>query len=120
MINLNTTNSLLELFFNQYNYQPDKNIILFSDLKEPKKNYSWHQVFSSINSLTSEIKKYLKEGDRCLLISENRPEWFISDMSIMLTKSITVPAYTTYLEKDYKFIIENCEPSIIFVSNLTK
>ncbi len=118
MINLNITNNLLELFFNQYNHQSDKNKILFSDLKEPKKNYSWDQVFSAINSLTSEIKKYLKEGDRCLLISENRPEWFISDMSIMLTKSITVPAYTTYLEKDYEFIIENCEPSIIFVSNL--
>ena len=118
MINLNKTNSLLELFFNQYNHQSDKNKILFTDLKEPKKNYSWHQVFSSINSLTSEIKKHLKEGDRCLLISENRPEWFISDISIMLTKSITVPAYTTYIEKDYEFIIENCEPSIVFVSNL--
>ena len=118
MINLNKTNSLLELFFNQYNHQSDKNKILFTDLKEPKKNYSWHQVFSSINSLTSEIKKHLEEGDRCLLISENRPEWFISDMSIMLTKSITVPAYTTYIEKDYEFIIENCEPSIVFVSNL--
>ena len=118
MINLNKTNSLLELFFNQYNHQSDKNKILFTDLKEPKKNYSWHQVFSSINSLTSEIKKHLEEGDRCLLISENRPEWFISDISIMLTKSITVPAYTTYIEKDYEFIIENCEPSIVFVSNL--
>ena len=117
MLNLNKINNLLELFFQQYENQSDKKNILFSDLGS-KKNYSWAEVFSSINILTSEIKKYLKEGDRCLLISENRPEWFISDMSIMLTKSITVPAYTTYIEKDYEFIIENCEPSIIFVSNL--
>ena len=52
-----------------------------------------------------------------MLISENRPEWFITDMSIMLSGSITVPAYTTYSEKDYEYIIEDCKPSVIFVSN---
>ena len=117
MINLNKINNLLELFFKQYSIQSDKTQVLLSDLKETKKDYSWEEVFTSINVLTSEIKKYLKEGDRCLLISENRPEWFISDMSIMLNKSITVPAYTTYIEKDYDFIIKDCEPSIIFVSD---
>ena len=61
--------------------------------------------------------KYLKEGDRCLLISENRPEWFITDLSVMLSEAITVPAYTTYAEKDYEYIIENCNPKLIFVSN---
>ena len=35
----------------------------------------------------------------------------------MLSGGITVPAYTTYAEKDYKYIIENCQPKIIFVSN---
>ena len=98
MINLKKINNLLELFFKQYSIQSDKTQVLLSDLKETKKDYSWEEVFTSINVLTSEIKKYLKEGDRCLLISENRPEWFISDMSIMLNKSITVPAYTTYIE----------------------
>jgi long-chain acyl-CoA synthetase len=28
-----------------------------------------------------------------------------------------VPAYITYTEKDYKYLIEDCEPSIIIVSN---
>ena len=35
----------------------------------------------------------------------------------MLANGITVPAYTTYTEKDYKYLIEDCEPSIIIVSN---
>ena len=59
----------------------------------------------------------MSKGDRCLLISENRPEWFISDLSIMLSGSITVPAYTTYAERDYEYIINDCSPSVIFVSN---
>ena len=35
----------------------------------------------------------------------------------MLAGGITVPAYTTYVEKDYKYLIEDCEPSIVIVSN---
>ena len=59
----------------------------------------------------------MKEGDRVLLVSENRPEWLISDLSIMLSNAITVPAYTTYTENDYKYLIEDCEPTAIIVSN---
>ena len=114
---LDKLNNLLELFFVQYQKQ-DKNKIFLSSLKEPKKKFSWAQTFSSIIALSSEISKYIKKGDRCLLISENRPEWLISDLSIMLAKGITVPAYTTYIEKDYEYIIDDCQPNIVFVSNI--
>ena len=116
-MNLKNINSLTELFFLQYQAQKDKNKTLLSSLKEPRKDYSWQETFSSINKLSKEIKKYANKGDRCLLISENRPEWFISDLSIMLSGSITVPAYTTYAERDYEYIINDCTPSVIFVSN---
>ena len=48
--------------------------------------------------------------------SENRPEWLIADLSIMLSKGITVPAYTTY-GGDYEFLINDCKPSVIIVSD---
>ena len=35
----------------------------------------------------------------------------------MLSGSITVPAYTTYAERDYEYIINDCYPSVVFVSN---
>ncbi len=114
---LNNINNLLELFFIQYKNQTDKNKFLLSSLKEPKKNYSWEKTHRSINKLAIELKKYINKGDRCLLISENRPEWFISDLSIMLSGAITVPAYTTYAERDYEYIINDCTPTVIFVSN---
>ncbi len=114
---INKINNLVELFFNQYENQLDKSKILLSSLKEPLKNYSWQETFNSINKLSEELKKFVNKGDRCLLISENRPEWFISDLSIMLSGSITVPAYTTYAERDYEYIIKDCTPSVIIVSN---
>ena len=93
-------NNLLELFYNQYQKQNKKNFFLQS-LKESAKKYSWEEVYLNINKFSEEILKYIKKGDRCLLVSENRPEWMISDLSIMLSEGITVPAYTTYTERDY-------------------
>jgi len=112
-------NNLLQLFYEQYKRQNKESIFLQS-LKEPKKKYSWEDVYIDTIKLSEEITKYIKKGDRCLLISENRPEWMISDLSIMLSKGITVPAYTTYSERDYEYIIDDCEPSIVIVSDKTQ
>ncbi len=109
-------NNLVELFFINYKKQKKNNILLTS-LKDNSNYFSWEKTFHSIKKLSSEIKKYANKGDRCLLISENRPEWFITDLSIMFSEAITVPAYTTYAEKDYEYIIKNCNPKLIFVSN---
>jgi len=113
---INKTNNLLELFYKQYQKQNKESIFLQS-LKEPRKKYSWEDVYLNINKLSEEISKHIRKGDRCLLVSENRPEWMISDYSIMLSGGITVPAYTTYVERDYEYIIDDCTPAIIIISN---
>ena len=59
----------------------------------------------------------VREGDKVAIHSENRPEWFISDLAIMLSGGITVPAYTTYTEEDYRYLIEDCEPSFVIVDH---
>ena len=109
-------NNLLELFYKQYEKQNKKDIFLQS-LKESKEKYSWEEVYKNIIKLSEEISKYIKKGDRCLLISENRPEWMIADLSIMLSGGITVPAYTTYTERDYEYIIDDCTPTLVIVSD---
>ena len=113
---INKTNNLLELFYKQYQKQNKESIFLQS-LKEPYEKYSWEDVYLNINKLSEEISKHIRKGDRCLLVSENRPEWMISDYSIMLSGGITVPAYTTYVERDYEYIIDDCTPAIIIISN---
>ncbi len=116
-MNLSNINNLVELFFKQVENQKDKKKVLLSSLKDKNISFTWEKTYQAINILSEEIKKNVTKGDRCLLVSENRPEWFISDLSIMLSGSITVPAYTTYAERDYEYIINDCSPSVVFVSN---
>jgi long-chain acyl-CoA synthetase len=116
---INKVNNLLELFYKQYLTQ-DKTSVFLQSLKEVEKKYSWEDVYSNVIKLSEEISKYIKKGDRCLLISENRPEWMISDLSIMLSGGVTVPAYTTYVERDYEYIIDDCTPTVIIISDKTQ
>ncbi len=116
---LNNYNNLLELFFFQYKKQKPSEIFLQS-LKNKLIKFSWKETFDNIQKLSDEISKYIKEKDRCLLISENRPEWLISDLSIMLAGGITVPSYTTYTSRDYEYLINDCKPSVIIVSDITQ
>ncbi|MDC3058843.1 long-chain fatty acid--CoA ligase [Candidatus Pelagibacter sp.] len=116
---LSRINSLVELFFSKYkeiNSVADKPFLKW--LKGNEKDFfTWKQVALKIQILSEYLRTNLADGDRCILLSENRPEWLISDISIMNAGGVTVPLFTTYSEKDYEYIINDCKPKICIVSN---
>ena len=116
-MNVENTKSLVDLFFNKLK-EIDSSRIFLQWLK-PNYNhqYSWNEVSEKIHKLSNQIKQKIKEGDRCLLLSEDRPEWLIADIAIMNAGGICVPVFTTYSDDDYKYIFEDCKPTIIIVSN---
>jgi len=116
-MNLNEFNSLIDLYFYQAKKQNPQSIFLEWLNPQNKKKFTWSETSSNIYKLAKIIKENIVDGDRCLLVSENRPEWLISDIAVMLANGITVPAYTTYAENDYRYLIEDCQPSVIVVSN---
>ncbi len=116
-MNFNKFNNLVDLYFYQAEKEKSENTFLEWLNPKNKIKYSWGETSSAIYKLAAVLKENINSGDRCLVVSENRPEWLISDLAIMLADGITVPAYTTYTENDYKYLIEDCEPSIVIASN---
>ena len=116
---LRSTNSLVELFFKkseEINSISDKPFL--KSLRDNEKDFlSWKQVELNVRILSDYLKKHLLKGDRCILLSENRPEWLITDIAIMNAGGVTVPLFTTYSENDYEYIINDCKPKICIVSN---
>ena len=98
---LSKINSLVELFFTKYKeLNSTSNKPFLKWLKDNKKDFlTWKQVERNIQILSEYLRKNLSKGDRCILLSENRPEWLISDLSIMNAGGVTVPLFTTYSEK---------------------
>ena len=78
---------------------------------------SWADAARQVASLAAGLRAIgLKPGDRVMLVSENRPEWCISDLAIMAAGCVTVPTYTTNTERDHLHIIENSGACAIIVS----
>jgi long-chain acyl-CoA synthetase len=109
-------NSLVELYFNKCN-ETHNNKPFLKWLKPGKPTYSWGDIKERVFKLSFKIKSLINEGDRCLILSENRPYWLISDIAVMNAGGISVPIFTTYSSNDYQYILNDCKPSLIIVSN---
>ena len=109
-------NSLVELYFKKCE-EVDSNRPFLKWLKPEKPTYSWGGIKERIFKLSSKIQSIIKEGDRCLILSENRPYWLIADLAVMNAGGISVPIFTTYSSNDYEYILNDCKPSLIIVSN---
>ena len=109
-------NSLVELFFKKLE-EVDNTKSFLKSLKSERIIYSWKDVSENILKLSNKLKTLINDGDRCLILSENNPNWLISDISIMNAGGISVPIFTTYSDSDYKYILQDCKPSLVIVSN---
>src|SRR6478736_4906468 len=79
---------------------------------------SWAEAARQVAALAASLKRIgLEPGDRVALVSENRPEWLISDLAIMAAGCVTVPTYTTNTIRDHAHILGNSGARAVIVSN---
>ena len=109
-------NSLVELYFKKCE-EVDLNKPFLKWLKPGKSIYNWGDIKKRIFKLSYKIKSLINVGDRCLILSENRPYWLMSDIAVMNAGGISVPIFTTYSSNDYEYILKDCDPSLIIISN---
>jgi long-chain acyl-CoA synthetase len=79
---------------------------------------SWAEARRQVIALATGLRTIgLEPGDRVCLVSENRPEWLISDLAIMAAGCVTVPTYTTNTTRDHAHILGNSGAKAVIVSN---
>jgi len=60
----------------------------------------------------------LEKRDKLIILSENRPEWVMTDFANLCFGGITVPIYTSLVPDQVKYIINDSDAKAVFVSNL--
>ena len=114
---LPNTRNLVELLLNRADAKGDAPF-LWAKHGGEWQSLSWVEVTRQVCCLAESLRAMgLKDGDRVMLVSENRPEWCIADFAIMAAGCITVPAYVTNTERDHLHILEDSGASAVIVAN---
>lgn len=58
----------------------------------------------------------VEAGDRIAIISENRPEWSLTDLALLSLRAVNVPIYTTQAVDQIRFILENSGAKMLCIS----
>lgn len=109
--------TLSQLFLNTIKSYPKDDLLLFK--KEGK------YVPISTEEFADRVKCFslglrdlgLEAGDKLIVLSNNRPEWVISDMANLCLGGITVPIYTSLIPEQIKYIIDDSDAKIVVVSD---
>ena len=109
--------NLVSLFLDRARTQGDKPF-LWAKRDGSWHSLSWNETARQVCVLAEALRRLgLNDGDRVMLVSENRPEWCIADLAIMAAGCITVPAYVTNTERDHLHILENSGARAAIVSD---
>ncbi len=90
------------------------------------KAYATSEVAETVNKLSAGFLQLGISGhdftpensDKIAIISNNRPEWIITDLAVQQIGAILVPVYPTTNPLELAFILNDAKVKYIFVSNL--
>lgn len=106
-----------EVFFETVQKYPNKPALLY------KKEgvyfpISYKELKDKVSTFACSLQKLgVEKGDRVAILSENRPEWAITDLASMSVGGVVVPLHTTLNPKALLNVINHSKAKILVVSN---
>ncbi|HYI64375.1 MAG TPA: long-chain fatty acid--CoA ligase, partial [Allosphingosinicella sp.] len=108
--------NLVAMFFARAGEKGDAPF-LWAKIEGEWRSVSWREAAEKVARLAAALRAIgLAKGDRVMLVSENRPEWLISDLAIMAAGCVTVPTYITNTERDHQHILDDSGARAVIVS----
>jgi len=111
------TRTLSDIFFVSIAYDMERHVMF-------KRGSTWQvissrQLYGYVTTLARTLKQWgIQKGDRVAILSENRPEWMITDFACVTTGIVDVPIYTTLTADQTLYLLQNSRAKVIFVSTL--
>ncbi|MCY3759416.1 MAG: long-chain fatty acid--CoA ligase [Acidobacteria bacterium] len=108
--------TLVDLFDEAVTHKsrPDALLVKREDGYQP---LSSAEVRSQVEGLVAGLMNLgVETGDRIALLSENRPEWLVSDLAILSVGAINVPVYPTLPSNQIEGLLNDAGVKIIILS----
>jgi len=109
--------TLSQLFLNTINIYPKDDLMLYKKegryLPISTEEFGQRVKFIGLGLKTLGIEA----GDKLIILSENRPEWVMTDLANICLGGVTVPIYTSLVPEQIKYIIDDSDAKIVVCSN---
>lgn len=86
--------------------------------KRKWQNLSWQQLCLAVENVSASLKSLGVENQhRVVILSNTRHEWLIADMAILSMGAVTVPIYQSSRTEEVEYILNDCQPTVVFLEN---
>jgi len=109
--------TLAELFLNTIKSYPKPDLMLYKKEGQygPISTEEFGQTVKKLSLGLWELG--LRPEDKLIILSENRPEWVMTDLATICLGGATVPIYTTLVPEQVRYIIDDSDAKIVVFSN---
>jgi long-chain acyl-CoA synthetase len=110
--------TLNELFFSSLDRFGARPVLLRWKQGGTWREMSYQELLSRVQALSLGLADLgVRPGDRVAIISENRPEWAITDYACLTARCADVPIYPTLPAKQVEYILRDSNAVAVFASN---
>ncbi len=110
--------TLVQLILNSINNHNPSEEFIFTKSENKYHGLDRTELYNRIFTLREYLFNIgIQPGSKLAIISENRTEWVITDMACILSGFINVPIYTTLSPESIKYILNDSDSVVCFVSN---
>ncbi len=75
------------------------------------------ETFERVKAISLGLRELgIKPGDKVAIVSENRPEWALTDYACLCARAADVPVYPTLTAKQTEYILRDSESVAVFCS----
>ncbi|NOR12335.1 MAG: AMP-binding protein [Candidatus Aminicenantes bacterium] len=109
--------TICQLFINTIKSYPKDDLMLFK-VKGHYTPISTEEFGEKVINFSLGLKALgLNAGDKLIILSENRPEWTMTDVATLCLGGITVPIYTNLSPEQIKYIVNDSDAKVVVCSN---
>ncbi len=109
--------SIVHLLFNTIDQHGAKDALRFRD-GEIVSSITYQELGEKVINMTHGLAALgLNTGDKIAILSNNRPEWPITDFAAFALKAVVVPIYQTLPPNQVEYILNDAEVRAILVEN---
>jgi len=110
--------TLTDLFFTAIDRFADRQVVMRTRRNGGWTDISCRELRDDVRALSAALRTLgLQAGDRVALLSENRPEWAITDYACLAVRCADVPVYPTLPAGQIEYLLRDSGAVVICVSS---